>query len=237
MRLRITANGVLIFAFWSIIRGFLIGFLSSENDAARSTINDDFLKSLSGEELLTLAIIMLPVFLVMFVLDTFFRIRIFQLARRESRDPSARRKNSFLVMACILIVYSLIMIFIISFEASAGDYEIWDAVISIIVEITSMVALGEVIDAAVKLRRFRDEKAASDSFHTGSDPAGSDVSIQADPDGSIQADPDDSILADPAGFDGSIQADPDVSIQADPDGSQGADSAETETIVKEAQHE
>lgn len=160
VRLKVTAAGVLIFAFWSVVRSFLVGFLRSDERKEGMEMLKDITRELTHEQLIVFTIIMLIVFLILFMIESVFRIWIFILARRESNDPSAKRRYSYIVLAWLLIIGCVYTIYNIARETYLGDYALEDGVISIMIEFFSMITLGELIEAAGKLRKLRDEQAA-----------------------------------------------------------------------------
>ena len=162
VRLRVTAAGVLIFAFWGIIRNVLMTILRSDDkDSITSQSNamlDELSKEMTSEQIYIVAIVFVIFLVVLLTFDTILRVRIFQLARREARDPSVKRRMSYIVMAWLLILGSIYSIFNMSQQIYKGEYGAYDGIISIIVEVTSMATLGELIEAVLKLRKLRDKQ-------------------------------------------------------------------------------
>ena len=154
IRLKVTAAGVLIFAFWGIIRNVMMTIMDA--DDRESNIQE--VKELFEGDAFVIGVAIIAAFIILFLLDTIFRVRIFMLARRESSDPSAKRTISYLIMAGILIISSIYTISNIGVDIYEGDYKLADAIVSIIIEFSSMITLIELIDAALTLRKLRDKQ-------------------------------------------------------------------------------
>lgn len=175
VRLKVTATGVLIFAFWGLIRNMLVTFLNADDQGEYQNWFREVIGTLSAGEMTVLILVTLLVVIGVVLFDCMFRIMIFVLARRESVNPNARRTNSYIIMTSILILGSLWSIYGIASQTAKGDYALDDCVISILIELTSLVTMGELIDAAHKLRKLRDKAAAHSSAgadHADQNPSG-----------------------------------------------------------------
>ena len=160
VRLKVTATGVLIFAFWGFIRNILVTILNADDRAEYRNSLKEIMSKLSAEQTTAVVIGVSLVVIGLFLFDCIFRINIYMLARRESSDPNAKRTNSYIIMTGVLILGSLWSIYGIASQTAKGEYAVDDCIISSLIELTSLVTMGELIDAALKLRKLRDEAAA-----------------------------------------------------------------------------
>ena len=174
IRLKVTAAGVLIFAFWGIIRNVMMTIMDA--DDRESNIQE--VKELFEGDAFVIGVAIIAAFIILFLLDTIFRVRIFMLARRESSDPSAKRTISYLIMAGILIISSIYTISNIGVDIYEGDYKLADAIVSIIIEFSSMITLIELIDAALTLRKLRDKQKVA--LNEATDKATEQVQMEAE---------------------------------------------------------
>lgn len=157
VRLRVTGTGVLLFAFWSIVKSVLIAVLRNGDDSSESI---DAISELNDTELLILFVAAMVVFSFMLIADTLMRIAIYRMAKRESSDPNAKRRNSYLVMAGLLIMSSIIAIVSVAWSTLNSEYGMSDGVITIVVELSAMITLIELMRSVIILRKYRDEKKA-----------------------------------------------------------------------------
>lgn len=157
VRLRVTGTGVLLFAFWSIVKSVLIAVLRNGDDSGESI---DAIGELNDTELLILFVAAMVVFSFMLIADTLMRIAIYRMAKRESSDPNAKRRNSYLVMAGLLIMSSIIAIVSVAWSTLNSEYGVSDGVITIVVELSAMITLIELMRSVIILRKYRDEKKA-----------------------------------------------------------------------------
>ena len=157
VRLRVTGTGVMLFAFWSIVKSVLIAVLRNGEDSGESI---EAISELNDTESLILFVAAMVVFSFMLIADTLMRIAIYRMAKRESSDPNAKRRNSYLVMASLLIMSSIIAIVSVAWSTLNSEYGISDGVITIVVELSAMITLIELIRSVIILRKYRDEKKA-----------------------------------------------------------------------------
>ena len=157
VRLRVTGTGVLLFAFWSIVKSVLVAVLRNEEDSGESI---EAISELNDTELLILFVAAMVVFSFILIADTLMRIAIYRMAKRESGDPNAKRRNSYLVMAGLLIMSSIIAIVSVVWSTLNSEYGMSDGVITIVVELSAMITLIELIRSVIVLRKYRDEKKA-----------------------------------------------------------------------------
>ena len=157
VRLRVTGTGVLLFAFWSIVKSVLVAVLRNEEDSGESI---EAISELNDTELLILFVAAMVVFSFILIADTLMRIAIYRMAKRESSDPNAKRRNSYLVMAGLLIMFSIIAILSVAWSTLNSEYGMSDGVITIVVELSAMITLIELIRSVIILRKYRDEKKA-----------------------------------------------------------------------------
>ena len=157
VRLRVTGTGVLLFAFWSIVKSVLVAVLRNEEDSGESI---EAISELNDTELLILFVAAMVVFSFILIADTLMRIAIYRMAKRESSDPDAKRRNSYLVMAGLLIMSSVIAIISVAWSTLNSEYGMSDGVITIVVELSAMITLIELIRSVIILRKYRDEKKA-----------------------------------------------------------------------------
>lgn len=157
VRLRVTGTGVLLFAFWSIVKSVLIAVLRNGEDSGESI---EAVSELDDTELLILFVIAMVVFSSILIADTLMRVAIYRMAKRESGDPNAKRRNSYLVMAGLLIMSSIIAIISVVWSTLNSEYGMSDGVITIVVELSAMITLIELIRSVIVLRKYRDEKKA-----------------------------------------------------------------------------
>ena len=157
VRLRVTGTGVLLFAFWSIVKSVLVAVLRNGDDSGESI---EAISGLNDTELLILFVAAMVVFSFILIADTLMRIAIYRMAKRESSDPNAKRRNSYLVMAGLLIMFSIIAILSVAWSTLNSEYGMSDGVITIVVELSAMITLIELIRSVIILRKYRDEKKA-----------------------------------------------------------------------------
>ena len=157
VRLRVTGTGVLLFAFWSIVKSVLVAVLRNEEDSGESI---EAISELNDTELLILFVAAMVVFSFILIADTLMRVAIYRMAKRESSDPNAKRRNSYLVMAGLLIMFSIIAILSVAWSTLNSEYGMSDGVITIVVELSAMITLIELIRSVIVLRKYRDEKKA-----------------------------------------------------------------------------
>ena len=157
VRLRVTGTGVLLFAFWSIVKSVLVAVLRNEENSGESI---EAISELNDTELLILFVAAMVVFSFILIADTLMRIAIYRMAKRESSDPDAKRRNSYLVMAGLLIMSSVIAIISVAWSTLNSEYGMSDGVITIVVELSAMITLIELIRSVIILRKYRDEKKA-----------------------------------------------------------------------------
>ena len=157
VRLRVTGTGVLLFAFWSIVKSVLVAVLRNEEDSGESI---EAISELNDTELLILFVAVMVVFSFILIADTLMRVAIYRMAKRESSDPNAKRRNSYLVMAGLLIMSSIIAIVSVVWSTLNSEYGMSDGVITIVVELSAMITLIELIRSVIVLRKYRDEKKA-----------------------------------------------------------------------------
>ena len=157
VRLRVTGTGVLLFAFWSIVKSVLVAVLRNEEDSGESI---EAISELNDTELLILFVAVMVVFSFILIADTLMRVAIYRMAKRESGDPNAKRRNSYLVMAGLLIMSSIIAIVSVAWSTLNSEYGMSDGVITIVVELSAMITLIELIRSVIILRKYRDEKKA-----------------------------------------------------------------------------
>ena len=157
VRLRVTGTGVLLFAFWSIVKSVLVAVLRNEENSGESI---EAISELNDTELLILFVAVMVVFSFMLIADTLMRIAIYRMAKRESSDPNAKRRNSYLVMAGLLIMFSIIAILSVAWSTLNSEYGMSDGLITIVVELSAMITLIELIRSVIILRKYRDEKKA-----------------------------------------------------------------------------
>ena len=157
VRLRVTGTGVLLFALWSIVKSVLVAVLRNEEDSGESI---EAISELNDTELLILFVAAMVVFSFILIADTLMRIAIYRMAKRESSDPDAKRRNSYLVMAGLLIMSSVIAIISVAWSTLNSEYGMSDGVITIVVELSAMITLIELIRSVIILRKYRDEKKA-----------------------------------------------------------------------------
>ena len=159
VRLKVTAAGVLIFAFWGIIKSVMMTIMNAEENGGIAKQIADISNKLDSDDKLSFFILAIAVFALIFVLDTAFRVGLFMFARKESQDPSVKRKKSYFVMGAILIAGNIFSIYTVAKGTYNGDYEILDGALSILIEFTSMVIVFELLQSLVKVRKIRDELA------------------------------------------------------------------------------
>ena len=157
VRLRVTGTGVLLFAFWSIVKSVLVAVLRNEENSGESI---EAISELNDTELLILFVAAMVVFSFILIADTLMRVAIYRMAKRESGDPNAKRRNSYLVMAGLLIMFSIIAILSVAWSTLNSEYGMSDGVITIVVELSAMITLIELIRSVIILRKYRDEKKA-----------------------------------------------------------------------------
>lgn len=163
VRLKVTASGVLIFAFWGFIKTVMIAAFNGDSEDMED------MKLLMAELPTGIAYAMIAFFMVVILLllyvDMFFRIRIYKGARRESMGMEEKRHNGYLIITGVMIALSVVGIALLVWslftDPNQVEEDILDHIVSIVLEVTNLVTLVEVIISAKRLRKLRDEYVAA----------------------------------------------------------------------------
>ena len=148
-------TGVIMFGFWSVIKGIMTIFL--QRDLLLETIETSK-QSLSPEELeffdpvFTVVCIVIGIIVAIVML---IRIYVGLSARKEGMGRAKRTKKAYLVFAVILAV---IPAFYLVFEFSEGVKSLGsflDQIVPIIIDITSLVMTIQLLVAGAKVRSLK----------------------------------------------------------------------------------
>jgi len=152
--LKISAEGVMLFALWSIIKTVL--YCLTKPEAVLETLS--FGQDLGGDHEITLVIFLIAA-AVMDLIDFALRLYVGTCAVRESRG----KKNGivYLVINIVFIIISISTVFVLCTPIS--HHLTRDSVIiSIIVELTALFAETELLMSAIKVKTIRKKMKAEE---------------------------------------------------------------------------
>lgn len=153
-RLSVTGAGVMVFGVWSIIKTGIVAAFTS-NSAFRQAFADIRMQDFTHAETVA-TYILSSVFILLFIgAALLFRFKIYSSARKESRGVLLKRKNLYLVLSALMVMAGLFSLAMIPLNMRNENYTIYDAIVSIVVELTSIATLMELIHSAVKIRKLR----------------------------------------------------------------------------------
>lgn len=151
--LRVTADGVLLFGVWSLIKGVMVVLI----DPDRSFMED---LDLSLSPVMNIALA-LSVVVVFWVIEMLFRLSVWRGARREA-DGEGKRKNFYLLIAAFVIIFSFATILINVWTLLRGNSSVGNAAASLLLEVTSFVISVNLVRSAFRIRKLRVIKAQTE---------------------------------------------------------------------------
>ena len=144
--------GVIAFGIWSIIRVVLRVAFSRQAQPDIDPNELDSMISQSGDDVKTFLLVLLILVIVFAAIEIALRLFVGLSARSEGRGK--KKSIAYVIVAGILIPYYVISVIynFMSFDYVNG---IVDNIISMIMDITSTIALIEVFVAAIRIRVMR----------------------------------------------------------------------------------
>ncbi len=143
-------TGIIMFGFWSLIKGVLFMFLYK--DELR-----EFLVAVgTTEEELGFAIpIIYIVFGVLIMIDLSLRMIVGSSARKEGRGQDGRNRFAHLIVGVILAIMAISFLIgdIYNFEENFRD--IFDGIVTTAIDVTSVVMVVELFVAGVKVKYLK----------------------------------------------------------------------------------
>ena len=152
-RLRVTGAGVMVFGLWSIIKIFIIALLSSDN-TIRLAFSEIRNQGLSSAGTVAAYILFAVVMLLMFSAALSVRFIVYVSARKESLGI-LKHKNLYLILSVLMVIVGILSLVNIPARVKNGDYTVSDAIVSAVVEVTSIATLLELLHSALKIRKLR----------------------------------------------------------------------------------
>lgn len=154
--LRGSGTGVIMFAVWSLLRTVMTFIIS------RNTGIDMFLTTdAEGAPELDMLPVMIAIFIFIIAIELGIRLFVGLSARAEGKG---RKKSMlYIIIACIMIpIYIAAIVFGI-ISATGGTMNVLDTVISLCVEVTSVLAYIELVVSGIKVKRLTKKKSLANA--------------------------------------------------------------------------
>ena len=147
--------GVIVFGLWSIIRSVLYVLFSRESQKEIDTAVSE-----TGVE--TSGVLVVIVIMMLVILGVEITLRLFVGLSARSESKGKKKSIAYVIVAGILIPFYVISVI---YNIASTDYinGVVDNIITIIMDITSTLALIELFVAAIRIRVMR-KKYGKDSF-------------------------------------------------------------------------
>ena len=156
--LTIIGLGVILFGFWSMIRAAIeymldSSMLQSSFDEFMSTLDPAYRESITDFKA---GILFLFASLLILSVEMGFRLYIGRSAMAVGKGKN--KSILYLVAAsvlCIIYILSFISYALALFISSSEDVSLFDKLVYIVIDLTSIITLADMIIAGIRVRRLR----------------------------------------------------------------------------------
>lgn len=159
--LAISGGAVIAFGLWDVIKLFIGLFLGQDTVKeliAEGMKNSDIPEDEMGMARLLAWVIVMMVLLVISAVTLLYHIYIGLNALRVGRQTAKKKKNAYLVLTALSIVFSaIILILSITSLVSGSDTENNIGYATILLELTSLMNYSYLFYAALKIRKLERE--------------------------------------------------------------------------------
>ena len=159
--LAISGGAVIAFGLWDVIKLFIGLFLGQDTVKeliAEGMKNSDIPEDEMGMARLLVWVIVMMVLLVISAVTILYHIYIGLNALRVGRQTAKKKKNAYLVLTALSIVFSaIILILSITSLVSGSDTENNIGYATILLELTSLMNYSYLFYAALKIRKLERE--------------------------------------------------------------------------------
>lgn len=159
--LAISGGAVIAFGLWDVIKLFIGLFLGQDTVKeliAEGMKNNDIPEDEMGMARLLAWVIVMMVLLVISAVTLLYHIYIGLNALRVGRQTAKKKKNAYLVLTALSIVFSaIILILSITSLVSGSDTENNIGYATILLELTSLMNYSYLFYAALKIRKLERE--------------------------------------------------------------------------------
>lgn len=140
-----TANGILTFGIWSILKGIGITVTDLDN------LTGDVIEAAGNDKVLGIGIFVF--FLIIAILiDLWFRLLVWKKAKKEASGEG--RSNLLIIVTVLMIIGSIVSIGFSAYSIVKLKKDFFQSLVSIVVDLTSGVLMIELLTAVFILRRL-----------------------------------------------------------------------------------